>query len=95
MPALAQALGATAKVALTETKSQIGSGALPVSLLPSAGLALAALRSSGSAIEALARRLRALPVPVIGRIEAGRVILDLRCLEDEAEFVAQLAALTC
>jgi hypothetical protein len=27
---------------------------------------------------------------VIGRIEAGRVVLDLRCLEDDAEFVGQL-----
>ena len=43
-----------------------------------------------AAVEALARRLRALPVPVIGRIEGGRVILDLRCLEDEAGFTAQL-----
>jgi hypothetical protein len=31
---------------------------------------------------------------VIGRIEAGRVILDLRCLEDEAAFIAQLDALS-
>jgi len=94
IPALALALDGTATVALTETKSQIGSGALPVSLLPSAGLALTPLQSSGRAVEALARQLRALPVPVIGRIEAGRVILDLRCLEDDAEFVGQLAALT-
>jgi len=34
-----------------------------------------------------------LPVPIIGRIEAGRVLLDLRCLEDEAAFLAQLPAL--
>jgi L-seryl-tRNA(Ser) seleniumtransferase len=93
MPALTQALDGIATVALTETKSQIGSGALPVSLLPSAGLALLPLQASGNAVEALARRLRALPTPVIGRIEAGSVILDLRCLEDEAEFVGQLAAL--
>jgi L-seryl-tRNA(Ser) seleniumtransferase len=46
--------------------------------------------SAGSAVEALARALRALPVPVIGRIEAGRVILDLRCLEDEPGFLGQL-----
>jgi L-seryl-tRNA(Ser) seleniumtransferase len=94
MPALAQALGGTAGVTLTETKSQIGSGALPVSLLPSAGLALMPLQPSGGAVEALARRLRALPVPVIGRIEGGRVILDLRCLEDEVEFVAQFGGLS-
>ncbi len=71
---------------VVETRSQIGSGALPVSLLPSAGIALT---PQGSA-EALAARLRALPIPVIGRIEGGKVILDLRCLEDEAEFLAQL-----
>ncbi|MFI4947630.1 MAG: L-seryl-tRNA(Sec) selenium transferase [Alphaproteobacteria bacterium] len=92
-PALAGALDGIASVALIETKSQIGSGALPVSLLPSAGLALLPLRPSGGAVEALARQLRRLPVPVIGRIEGGRVILDLRCLEDEAGFVAQLASL--
>jgi L-seryl-tRNA(Ser) seleniumtransferase len=34
-----------------------------------------------------------LPVPVIGRIEAGRVVLDLRCLEEETEFIAQLSSL--
>jgi L-seryl-tRNA(Ser) seleniumtransferase len=91
MPALARTLDGIASVALIETQSQIGSGALPVSLLPSAGLALTPLLPSGGGVEALARRLRALPVPVIGRIEAGRVILDLRCLEDEAAFTGQLA----
>jgi L-seryl-tRNA(Ser) seleniumtransferase len=93
MPALAEALTGVANVGVVETQSQIGSGALPVSLLPSAGLALTPLAASGAAVEALARRLRALPVPVIGRIEDGRLILDLRCLENAAEFVAQLAAL--
>jgi L-seryl-tRNA(Ser) seleniumtransferase len=90
MPALAEALDGIASVAPVETKSQIGSGALPVSLLPSAGLALLPLLPSGGAVETLARHLRSLSVPVIGRIEAGRVILDLRCLEDEAGFTAQL-----
>jgi L-seryl-tRNA(Ser) seleniumtransferase len=93
LPAVQQAVSGYAAVALTETKSQIGSGALPVSLLPSAGLALTPLDRAGSAVEALAKRLRALPIPVIGRIEGGSVVLDLRCLDDEAEFVAQLEAL--
>ena len=87
---VARALDGVASAAIVETSSQIGSGALPVSLLPSAGLALAPLASGGGAVEALAQRLRALPVPVIGRIEGGRVVLDLRCLEDEAGFLAQL-----
>ncbi len=94
LPAVERAFGDVAETALVETKSQIGSGALPVSLLASAALALRPLRQrSGAVVEALARALRTLPIPVIGRIEAGRVVLDLRCLEDEAAFVAQLDAL--
>jgi len=42
----------------------------------------------------LARRLRALPTPVIGRIEGGHVLLDLRCLEDETGFLDQLGLLS-
>jgi L-seryl-tRNA(Ser) seleniumtransferase len=93
IPVVERAFRDIAEVALIETKSQIGSGALPVSLLPSAALALRPLdHRSGAAVEALARILRGLPIPIIGRIEGGRVILDLRCLEDEAGFVAQLDA---
>ncbi len=90
LPAMERALAGLATVELVETRSQIGSGALPVSLLPSAGLALAPIGRAGAAVELLARRLRGLPVPVIARIEGGRVVLDLRCLEDEGEFIAQL-----
>jgi len=93
LPAVARALAGVATVAIVETKSQIGSGALPVSLLPSAALALTSVDASGAALEALAQRFRALPIPVVGRIERGRVLLDLRCLESEAEFAAQLSAL--
>jgi len=93
LPAVARALAGVATVAIVETKSQIGSGALPVSLLPSAALALTPVDASGAALEALARRFRALPIQVVGRIERGRVLLDVRCLENEAEFVAQLSAL--
>jgi len=92
---VASALAGVAEVSVVETRSQIGSGALPVSLLPSAALALRPVGAakSGAAVEALARTLRGLPIPVIGRIEAGNVVLDLRCLEDEAGFLAQLGEL--
>ena len=93
LPAVTQALDGVAEVYLVETRSQIGSGALPVSLLPSSALALRPISPSGAAVEALARSLRALPIPVVGRIEAGRVLLDLRCLEDETAFLGQLPAL--
>ena len=95
LPAVEQALAGIAEVELVETRSQIGSGALPISLLPSVALALrpASGAKSGASVETLARALRGLPIPVIGRIESGRVLLDLRCLEDEAAFLGQLAAL--
>jgi L-seryl-tRNA(Ser) seleniumtransferase len=69
-------------------RSEIGSGALPVETIPSFALAL-----RGTALNALAARLRGLPVPVIGRIEHGALLLDLRCLEDEEKFLANLATL--
>ena len=91
---VASALAGIAVASLAETRSQIGSGALPVSVLPSIALALRpAAAGSGAAVEVLARRLRVLPIPVIGRIEGGSLLLDLRCLEDEAGFTAQLGAL--
>jgi L-seryl-tRNA(Ser) seleniumtransferase len=92
LPAVTAALDGIATVEIVETKSQIGSGALPVSLLPSAGLALKPANGSGKAVETLAQKLRDLPHPVIGRIEGGRVVLDLRCLEDEAGFVANFSS---
>ncbi len=95
LPGVREAFAGIAEVDIVETRSQIGSGALPLSLLPSAALALrpVGVTRSGAAVEAWARALRGLPIPVIGRIEAGNVLLDLRCLEDEAAFLAQLGEL--
>jgi L-seryl-tRNA(Ser) seleniumtransferase len=75
--------------------SQIGSGALPLETIPSAGLAIRprASRGAGRALEHLAAAFRRLPIPVIGRLEDGALKLDLRCLEDEPAFVTDLAAL--
>ena len=76
--------------------SQIGSGALPVELLPSHGLAIRARAGiRGNPLGLLERRLRALPRPVIGRIADDTLWLDLRCLQDDqvTAFVDQLAML--
>ena len=89
-PAVTSAVGGHATVRIVGCASQIGSGALPVETLPSAGLALVPSGKRRGAADALARAFRALPVPVVGRINEGELILDLRCLEDEAGFVAQL-----
>ena len=74
-------------VELVACESEIGSGALPAQRIASAGLAL----RPGTA--ATAARFRNLPLPVIGRLHEGRFVHDVRSLEDEAGFVAQLERL--
>ncbi|NQV56254.1 MAG: L-seryl-tRNA(Sec) selenium transferase [Rhodospirillales bacterium] len=89
-----QALGRGAKVSVAATQSQIGSGSQPVERLASAALSIApTAHKKGAALENLAASLRGLPIPVIGRIHEGALILDLRCLEDESEFLSQLGEL--
>ena len=58
-----------------------------------AGARAGAARGQGRALAALGAALRGLPMPVIGRIADGALVLDLRCLEDEAAFLANLAQL--
>ncbi|WP_111423535.1 L-seryl-tRNA(Sec) selenium transferase, partial [Rhodoplanes roseus] len=94
-PMVANALGEAFEVTAEDCASQIGSGALPQATLPSAGV-FARPRSekgAGRALERLAKALREKPVPVVGRISDGALVLDLRCLDDEAAFVANLAPL--
>jgi L-seryl-tRNA(Ser) seleniumtransferase len=89
---LAAAVGASYHVSVTDCTSQIGSGALPLETLPSAGISIrpAQRKGEGARLEALAVGLRRLSMPVIGHIKEGALILDLRCLDDEAGFLAQL-----
>jgi L-seryl-tRNA(Ser) seleniumtransferase len=75
--ALAARIPGTEVVPLTAT---IGGGSLPGETLPSFGLALAA-RSA----DRLAAALRTGDPAVLGRIEAGRVVLDLRTVDPGAD----------
>lgn len=94
-PALQAALGSGFDVRVEPMFSQIGSGALPVDQLPSAGLVVRTPdgKRGGRALAQLEKRLREWPRPVIGRIADNALRLDLRCVEaaDEAAFVAQCA----
>jgi L-seryl-tRNA(Ser) seleniumtransferase len=69
-------------VAVIDCVGRIGSGALPLEGLPSAGLALRPLDGGGAALGDMSARLRGLSVPVIGHIADGAVVLDLRCVDD-------------
>jgi L-seryl-tRNA(Ser) seleniumtransferase len=88
LPLFAAALGPSYRCGIQPVRGQIGSGALPVDLLPSF-----ALCARGKGLDGLAVTLRKLPIPVIGRIEDGALLLDLRTLDDEPAFAAQLEAL--
>jgi L-seryl-tRNA(Ser) seleniumtransferase len=96
LPALHGALaGLPVTAEIIPLKSQIGSGSLPVDRLPSAGFAIRPQGRKGGVLNRIEQALRALSKPVIGRIEDGALLLDLRCLQpqEEAEFAATLAAL--
>ena len=81
------------EVSVMAMQGQIGSGALPVDLLPSMGLRIQPLKTKGSGelLKHLQKLLRQLPMPVIGYVRDGAMHLDVRCLEDEAAFVQQIS----
>jgi L-seryl-tRNA(Ser) seleniumtransferase len=90
---VSSALGVVAQVTIERCSSQVGSGSLPVDRLPSWSLVVRATgpkRGGERRLNALVRAFRRLPVPVIGRLQDGTLVFDLRCLEDEAAFLAQL-----
>jgi L-seryl-tRNA(Ser) seleniumtransferase len=92
-PPVAAALASVASVRVVDCASEVGSGALPTKVIASAGLSVepAAARRSGAVLTEIATAFRQLPVPVIGRIQGGAFVLDLRCLDHEESFLAQLA----
>lgn len=97
---LQQAVTPRFDVRTASMRGQIGSGSLPVETLPSAGLALAPVlpgkRGIGRALDELQTALRSLPLPIVARVQADELWMDLRCLDEgprEAEFLAQLPVL--
>lgn len=97
LPAITAAVSPRYGAGLTACASQIGSGALPLETIPSAGISIsfAGAHGRGRALAELVAAFRKLPMPVIGRIENDAFVLDLRCLENEAAFIRNLAQLRC
>ncbi len=91
-PAMARAVGPAFTVTPCDCRSQVGSGALPLDTIASSGLVIRS-EQGGRALDRLATALRNLERPVIGRIEDGGLVLDLRCLTDEAAFLVSLSGL--
>jgi L-seryl-tRNA(Ser) seleniumtransferase len=91
-PVVAQAVGPAFTVAPCECRSQVGSGAAPLDTLASGGLVIRSGQGA-RALERLAAALRGLDWPVIGRTVDGALVLDLRCLTNEAAFLASLSGL--
>jgi L-seryl-tRNA(Ser) seleniumtransferase len=59
--------------------AQAGSGALPLEQLPSWALSLV---PDFCTVEVLGQRLRSAPVPIVGRIQKDRLLLDMRTVFD-------------
>ncbi|HOP35880.1 MAG TPA: L-seryl-tRNA(Sec) selenium transferase [Syntrophales bacterium] len=78
-------LGAFLDVALKSGVSLVGGGALPTEELETV---LVALRPKTLSASSLGKRLRALDVPVVGRVSQEEVLLDLRTVvEEEIAFI--------
>ena len=94
LPALRASVRKPVEVDIAQVRSQIGSGSLPVDLIASRAISLGIPGKRRHAHAArIARAFRELPVPVLGRVHDGAFLMDLRCLDREDEFVAQLPSL--
>lgn len=69
-----------AKIEVVSCESQVGGGSLPLERIPSKAAAVMPLHISTTDLE---KRMRSLPIPVIGRIVNDKILLDVRTLEKE------------
>lgn len=93
LPAFEAALKGIATTNIVETSSQIGSGALPLDQLASVAIEITPLAKRDSALVALSKAFRELPIPVIGRLQDGRLLFDIRTLESSGTLIRQLPGL--
>jgi L-seryl-tRNA(Ser) seleniumtransferase len=80
-----------AGVEVVQLSSEAGGGSFPDVYLPSWGLAV---QPAGTGVEKLEQRMRVQDVPIIGRIERDRLLIDMRTIreEEELELIAGIKA---
>jgi len=77
---LKKSIAETCTVTIIDIMSRVGGGAMPEQNLSSRGVALQPVNMSVSSLE---KKLRNLDIPVIGRIEEDRLLLDMRTIADD------------
>ena len=86
LPLLASALGPEFRLALENSTSQVGSGALPTEEIPSKAIVIEHDRFSANQI---AERFRKARPPIVGRVKDDRFFLDLRAIDDPRDLKPQ------
>lgn len=88
--AIDKKLARNLKIEVVESEAKVGGGALADSSLKSYAVALSLKKCSA---HSLMEKLRSAKVPVIGRIEKDKVLLDMRTLRDvsDAELISFIA----
>ena len=89
LPVIAGFVAGEARVDKVDCESRVGSGALPLNTLPGKAIRLQPLVRGEAALQRLLSRFRHLETPVIGRLQDGNLVFDLRTL-DRAEDLTQL-----
>ncbi|HTY42142.1 MAG TPA: L-seryl-tRNA(Sec) selenium transferase [Thermoanaerobaculia bacterium] len=85
---LAAAAAGSLDGAVVPSQAAFGGGTSPEKLFPSRALALS---RAGQPVDALAARLRARRPPIVGRVENGRLLLDLRSIFPEEDALVEEA----
>ena len=68
----------TSGITLEATKSLMGGGSLPEANMPSVGLVF----SPDYNVNVLSKKFRELPLPILGRVEKDKFIIDLKAVDD-------------
>ena len=91
LPALAARLEPGFRIAMRESRCEVGSGSVPQTTLPSRAVCI--MHDRDASLRDLDSRLRALPKPVLARLHDGALWLDMRTLDDVDGLLVELERL--